>query len=125
MEVVTIETSESMSELFKACRVLERFKVWVVAEISPIVVAVQSFLLVLCYTVLSYDVTNSKVRNSYRHSMIPSVSIDWTKNCYENRNCYSFCLMVEASDHGYVLHTRRIHVTRYRKCKYAIQFSNE
>jgi hypothetical protein len=26
---------------------------------------------------------------------------------------YSFCLMVEASDHGYVLHTRRIHVTRY------------
>jgi hypothetical protein len=22
--------------------------------------------------------------------------------------------MVEASDHGYVLHTRRIHVTRYR-----------
>jgi hypothetical protein len=27
---------------------------------------------------------------------------------------YSFCLMVEASDHGYVLHTRRIHVTRYR-----------
>jgi hypothetical protein len=28
----------------------------------------------------------------------------------------SFCLMVEASDHGYVLHTRRIHVTRYRIC---------
>jgi hypothetical protein len=28
-------------------------------------------------------------------------------------NEYSFCLMVEASDHGYVLHTRRIHVTRY------------
>jgi hypothetical protein len=27
---------------------------------------------------------------------------------------YSFRLMVEASDHGYVLHTRRIHVTRYR-----------
>jgi hypothetical protein len=27
---------------------------------------------------------------------------------------YSFCLMVEASDHGNVLHTRRIHVTRYR-----------
>jgi hypothetical protein len=26
----------------------------------------------------------------------------------------SFCLMVEASDYGYVLHTRRIHVTRYR-----------
>jgi hypothetical protein len=26
----------------------------------------------------------------------------------------SFCLMVEASDHGHVLHTRRIHVTRYR-----------
>jgi hypothetical protein len=25
-----------------------------------------------------------------------------------------FCLMVEASDNGYVLHTRRIHVTRYR-----------
>jgi hypothetical protein len=29
-------------------------------------------------------------------------------------NKYSFCLTVEASDHGYVLHTRRIHVTRYR-----------
>jgi hypothetical protein len=27
--------------------------------------------------------------------------------------CYSFCLMVEASDHRYVVHTRRIHVTRY------------
>jgi hypothetical protein len=27
---------------------------------------------------------------------------------------YSFCLMVEASDHGYVLHTRSKHVTRYR-----------
>jgi hypothetical protein len=26
----------------------------------------------------------------------------------------SFCLMVEASDHGYVLHTRCTHVTRYR-----------
>jgi hypothetical protein len=26
---------------------------------------------------------------------------------------YIFCLMVEASDHGYVLHTRLIHVTRY------------
>jgi hypothetical protein len=26
----------------------------------------------------------------------------------------SFCLMVEASDHGYVLHTRRIRFTRYR-----------
>jgi hypothetical protein len=24
--------------------------------------------------------------------------------------------MVEASDHGYVLHTTRIHVTRYRIC---------
>jgi hypothetical protein len=31
-----------------------------------------------------------------------------------NKNRYSFCLMVEASDHGYVLHTRHIHVTRYR-----------
>jgi hypothetical protein len=31
-----------------------------------------------------------------------------------NNNIYSFCLMVEASDHGYVLHTRRIRVTRYR-----------
>jgi hypothetical protein len=31
-----------------------------------------------------------------------------------NENNYSFCLMVEASNHGYVLHTRRIHVTRYR-----------
>jgi hypothetical protein len=30
------------------------------------------------------------------------------------KKVYSFCLMVEASDHGYVLHTRRIHVTRYR-----------
>jgi hypothetical protein len=26
---------------------------------------------------------------------------------------HSFCLMVEASNHGYVLHTRHIHVTRY------------
>jgi hypothetical protein len=31
----------------------------------------------------------------------------------KNKRC-SFCLTVEASDHGYVLHTRRIHVTRYR-----------
>jgi hypothetical protein len=34
-----------------------------------------------------------------------------------DRKCkkrYSFCPMVEASDHGYVLHTRRIQVTRYR-----------
>jgi hypothetical protein len=31
-----------------------------------------------------------------------------------SKKCYNFCLMVEASDHGYVLHTRRIHVTRYR-----------
>jgi hypothetical protein len=30
------------------------------------------------------------------------------------KKVYSFWLMVEASDHGYVLHTRRIHVTRYR-----------
>jgi hypothetical protein len=40
--------------------------------------------------------------------------------------------MVEASDHGYVLHTRRIHVTQYRirydmisdllEWKYAINF---
>jgi hypothetical protein len=30
------------------------------------------------------------------------------------KKVYSFCLMVEASDHGYVLHTRRTHVTRYR-----------
>jgi hypothetical protein len=29
------------------------------------------------------------------------------------KRSYSFCLMVEASDHGYVLHIRRIHVTRY------------
>jgi hypothetical protein len=31
-----------------------------------------------------------------------------------NKKDYIFCLMVEASDHGYVLHTRSIHVTRYR-----------
>jgi hypothetical protein len=31
----------------------------------------------------------------------------------KNKRSYSFCLMVEASDRGYVLHTRRIHVTRY------------
>jgi hypothetical protein len=31
-----------------------------------------------------------------------------------HQKVYNFCLMVEASDHGYVLHTRRIHVTRYR-----------
>jgi hypothetical protein len=30
------------------------------------------------------------------------------------KKVYSFCIMVEASDHGYILHTRRIHVTRYR-----------
>jgi hypothetical protein len=42
---------------------------------------------------------------------------------------YSFCLMVEASDHGYVLHTRRIHVTRYNVVRvgyiYMFFFSNE
>jgi hypothetical protein len=27
-----------------------------------------------------------------------------------NRKRYSFCLMVDASDHGHVLHTRRIYV---------------
>jgi hypothetical protein len=32
----------------------------------------------------------------------------------DSKKDYSFCLMVEASDHGYVLHTRRMHVTRYR-----------
>jgi hypothetical protein len=31
----------------------------------------------------------------------------------DTNKIYSFCLMVEASDHGYVLHTRRIRVTRY------------
>jgi hypothetical protein len=36
------------------------------------------------------------------------------KNKIKKTERYSFCLMVEASDHGYVLHTRRIHVTRYR-----------
>jgi hypothetical protein len=30
--------------------------------------------------------------------------------------------MVEASNHGYVLHTRRIHVTRYR-IQYDIRFT--
>jgi hypothetical protein len=37
------------------------------------------------------------------------------------KKVYSFCLMVEASDHGYVLHTRRIHVTRYR-IRYDIRY---
>jgi hypothetical protein len=32
----------------------------------------------------------------------------------KHKKVYSFCLMVEALDHGYVLHTRRIHFTRYR-----------
>jgi hypothetical protein len=32
----------------------------------------------------------------------------------DKKDNYSFCLMVEAPDHGYVLHTKRIHVTRYR-----------
>jgi hypothetical protein len=32
---------------------------------------------------------------------------------FKKKILYSFCLMVEASDHEYVLHTRRIHVTRY------------
>jgi hypothetical protein len=31
-----------------------------------------------------------------------------------NKKVYIFCLMVEALDHGYILHTRHIHVTRYR-----------
>jgi hypothetical protein len=38
------------------------------------------------------------------------------------KKVYSFCLMVEASDHGYVLHTRRIHGTRYR-IRYDIRFT--
>jgi hypothetical protein len=33
------------------------------------------------------------------------------RECNVQKN-YSYCFMVEASDHGYVLHTRRIHVTR-------------
>jgi hypothetical protein len=39
---------------------------------------------------------------------------------------YGFCLMAEASDHGYVLHTRRIHVTHYNVVRVGyIFFSNE
>jgi hypothetical protein len=30
-------------------------------------------------------------------------------NLIRTEKVYSFCLMVEASGHGYVLHTRRIH----------------
>jgi hypothetical protein len=36
-------------------------------------------------------------------------------NPYSEQKGYSFCLVVEASDHVYVLRRRRIHVTRYRK----------
>jgi hypothetical protein len=38
---------------------------------------------------------------------------------------YSFCLMVEASDHGYVLHTRRIRIRIQHQWRLAIlnQFS--
>jgi hypothetical protein len=36
------------------------------------------------------------------------------REAVQDRKRYSFCLVVEASDHGYVLHTRRIHATRYR-----------
>jgi hypothetical protein len=36
---------------------------------------------------------------------------------------YSFCLMVEASDHGYVLHTRHIHVTVQNTIRYDIRFT--
>jgi hypothetical protein len=62
-------------------------------------------------------------RISRRSSGVSSWSWDFRKS-------YSFCLMVEASDHGYVLRTRPIHVTRYRvriqhQCRLAIlnQFS--
>jgi hypothetical protein len=37
-----------------------------------------------------------------------NLNFEWHATCKIKR--YSFCLMVEASDHGYVLHTRRIYV---------------
>jgi hypothetical protein len=60
-----------------------------------------------------FVVLNSNLRNTkmckdvaQRTCVHPSIVGD--------EKIYSFCLMVEASDHGYVLHTRRIYVTRYR-----------
>jgi hypothetical protein len=50
-------------------------------------------------------------------AVLNNFCILWWHCKYTNismKKVYSFCLMVEASDHGYVLHTRRIHVTRYR-----------
>jgi hypothetical protein len=50
-------------------------------------------------------------------------SVSQNARCNSEKNKrYSFCLMLEASDHGYVLQTRRIHVTRYR-IRYDIRFT--
>jgi hypothetical protein len=52
-----------------------------------------------------------KFRGITLHVTTP-FSIGGTKKVILKKD-YSFCLMVEASNHGYVLHTRRIHVTPY------------
>jgi hypothetical protein len=39
---------------------------------------------------------------------LPKLIMEWIPG--ERRKRYIFCLMVEASDHGYVLRTRRIYV---------------
>jgi hypothetical protein len=42
------------------------------------------------------------------HNAHPLHFLNYVEIGYEKR--YSFCLIVEASDHGHVLHTRRIYV---------------
>jgi hypothetical protein len=51
-------------------------------------------------------------KNLHIFFVTPTVHI-YIFSILNKKDNYSFCLMVEASDHGYVLHTRRIHVTRY------------
>jgi hypothetical protein len=54
---------------------------------------------------------NSVTRESVKKRWIHIVKLlHW----FAVENKRYFCLMAEASDHGYVLHTRHIHVTRYR-----------
>jgi hypothetical protein len=59
--------------------------------------------------------------------VVPSCKTYPCQKLQKKKILYSFCLMVEASDHGYVLHTRRIHVTRYNVVRvgYIYFFSNE
>jgi hypothetical protein len=59
-----------------------------------------------------YKVFSSQYRAFYEKMWKNMVQLE--KQEMTTTKVYSFCLMVEASDHGYVLFTRRIHVTRYR-----------